>query len=624
MSKKAFKVLIVEDDTALLKVLTVAIEKAGYDVVACTNPAEALSRVRHIDFNMVLLDCVLPKMNGVDLAQSIRKFLPTAHFIFMSGILNDKTFIAETLEATESRHFLTKPLDLHNLIRIIDDYARSSASFRPESWFDFWQKSKPETLLKRLTETKSVNGQDLPTIVSLILQNNLDGCLKIKIPEIEVQAFFRKGHIVKLNSTDQFSFFGALLINNGLLSAEELDEHIKTTTIRPLGESLVKAQLLSPHAIEQTLKQQTLLRLSRVVTSLPTVIEWQTSALEKSEEKGTPLSDLTEYIFNWCQSKIKVGWLRNQYVIWLDECPIIVGKNNVTVPEFAMPVLKKCDGYLSLGEILQAFKNADHALTAFHALMLVQKINWGSRKTRGSELEQIRNRLENLEQTFQHADHFSVLGVPQTAKAKEVKRAFLDLSKSLHPDQLPPDAPEDLKSLSSRVYTYVTNAHETLGDIANRESYLKKLRFNELKDKESGQNSMYQAIDCLEKKSYRQAYEIFSQLKQKSWQPQYLDLYCIWADVKRRPQLTLEDGKKFEQQMNDLAPEDRHSYLFYFVKGLIALSRGLTEEARSCFQNSSVLNPQFKQAAFELQTLGGSKNKSNPLFNSSSSKKKSA
>ena len=43
MSKKAFKVLIVEDDTALLKVLTVAIEKAGYDVVSCTNPAEALS-----------------------------------------------------------------------------------------------------------------------------------------------------------------------------------------------------------------------------------------------------------------------------------------------------------------------------------------------------------------------------------------------------------------------------------------------------------------------------------------------------------------------------------------------------------------------------------------------------
>ena len=109
MGNKAFKILIVEDDTALLKVLSSVVEEAGYSATGCTTTAEALSRVRHTEFNLIVLDCVLPKMNGMDLAQNIKKFLPQATLVFMSGILKDKSFINETLQNTGAKHFLIKP-----------------------------------------------------------------------------------------------------------------------------------------------------------------------------------------------------------------------------------------------------------------------------------------------------------------------------------------------------------------------------------------------------------------------------------------------------------------------------------------------------------------------------------
>ena len=626
MAKKDFKILVVDDDTALLKVLTSGLDKAGYNATSCSSPAEALSRVRHTDFNLILLDCVLPKMNGVDLAQNIKKFLPNAYFIFMSGIFKDKSFINETLKETEARHFLVKPFAINDLFAIIDTYIQSSSNFRPESWFDFWKKTDKDALTKRLSSAKSISGQELPTIVSLILSNALDGCLKVKIPEIEGQIYFKNGLITKLTSTDPSSFFGALLIQRGLVTAEEIEEHLNSNQPEPIGERLVKAQLLSPHAIEQTLTHQTLLRLSRLVTSLPTVIEWQSNIVEdpnQRSQKGTPLSELTEYFFNWSQSKIKIGWLRANYVPWLDECPNIL-RSSAPLSEEAKAVLKKCNGNVSLGELLQDFESADQALILFHGLLLSNRISWGVRKTHSSEMDQIRHRLESLEQNFKNADHFTVLGVGQNAKEREIKRAYLDLSKSLHPDQLPPDAPLELKTLSSRVFTYVTKAHETLGDIGSRESYVKDMKLKDLRHKESGQISMQRALNCLETKSYREAFELFSQLKKSNWQTQYLDLYCLWADLKRRDSVSSDDARTFEQQLSELAPEDKHCYLFYYVKGLLALQRNLPEEARACFQNSLVLNAQFKPASFELQTLGGPKSKSNSIFNSTSSKKKSA
>ncbi len=174
--------------------------------------------------------------------------------------------------------------------------------------------------------------------------------------------------------------------------------------------------------------------------------------------------------------------------------------------------------------------------------------------------------------------------------------------------------------MNCRVFTHVTRAHDTLGNINNRESYIKDLRFQSLKIQEASQESLYQALDLIEKKSYKQAFDLLNQIKQSNWQTQHLELYSLWADIKRRDSLSAEEARNFEKKLLDLTPEDRHSYLYFFIKGLLAVHRKLPEEAKSCFQNSLVLNPQFKNADFELQAING-KGSLLKMFSSSSSKK---
>lgn len=630
MSYKQFRILIVDDDTALLKVLTVGFEKAGFTVVACSTADEAMNKARHSDFNLIVMDCMLPKTSGVDLALKIKKLHPQLPIVFISGIYKDRSFIQETLESCESQHFLVKPFNFENLQKIAESYAKSSPAFRPESWLDFWQEQNSKDIFqKRLAALKSINGQEVPFLISLILKYELDGSFKIKIPEVEAEIFFKNGVITRLQSSDKTSFFGALLIQSGLITEAEIEEHLKQHRNEPLGESLVKAQLLSPHAIEQTLKEQTLLRLSRSISALPSTVQWTPSpplntppAQQQAEVKGVTSKDLLSYFLDWSHTKIKIFWLRNQYVSWLDDCPLLLVKSSENLSAELQEIKSLCNGQSSLNEVLQKAKDADKMLGTIHGLVLAQKIKWGRRKTQSPEIERLRQKLENLEKNFKESDHFTVLGVGQNAKEREIRKAYLDLSKSLHPDHLPADAPDDLKTLNSRVFTHVTKAHETLGNIGARETYLKSLQFESLKKQEEGQRSLYNALDLMDRKQYKQAYDIFVQIRNIASSTQYIDLYCLWADIKRRDRLGAEDARTIEQKLMALPPEDRHSYLFYFVKGILAVGRKLPEEAKSAFQNSLVLNPQFKQAAFELQPLLGNKGSLlNNLFNSSSSKK---
>ena len=629
MSNKAFRILIVDDDTALLKVLTTGLEKAGFNVVACAVADEAMAKARHSDFNLIIMDCMLPKTNGVDLALKIRKFLPNTPFVFISGIYKDRTFIQETLDTTGSHHFLLKPFNFSELQKIVETYAKRTPTFRPESWLEFWQELNANSFHKRLASLKSLNGQELPFIISLLLKCKSEGSLKVKLPEIEGEIFFSDSLITQLRSSDPTSFFGALLIQNGLLTEEEVAHHLQTKHPEPLGESLVKAQLLSPHAIEETLRHQTLLRISRLISTLPTAVEWKpappkqkSSSLVEAATKGIEAKDLFNFFMDWSSSKMKLSWLRSQYVTWLDDCPILMAKPNDVLPPDIAALQPLCKGQLSLNEVLKNFKDADKVLCLIHGLVLSQKLKWGLRKTQSPELERLRQKLENLENNFKEADHFTVLGLGTNAKEREIKKTYLDLSRSLHPDQLPPDSPEDLKALNSRVFTHVTRAHEALSDITSRESYVKELRFQSLKVQEASQESLYKALDMLDRKSYKQAFDLLNQIKKTAWQTQYLDLYCLWADIKRRDRINTEDARSFEKKMLDLPPEDRHSYLYFFVKGLLAIHRKMPEEAKSCFQNAMVLNPQFKHAAFELQTLVGTKGSLlNQIFNSTSSKK---
>ncbi|HEY1359730.1 MAG TPA: response regulator transcription factor [Thermoleophilaceae bacterium] len=72
MHASAPRILLVDDEHSVQKLLTYPLRKEGYDVVSALDGREALTRLREGDFDLVVLDVMLPKVDGFDVCRQIR------------------------------------------------------------------------------------------------------------------------------------------------------------------------------------------------------------------------------------------------------------------------------------------------------------------------------------------------------------------------------------------------------------------------------------------------------------------------------------------------------------------------------------------------------------------------
>lgn len=120
--------MIVDDDRSVLRVAEATLSDCGMTTTAVTTGEDALSKLDELSepFDFVLLDVVLPKMNGIEVLRQIRERTPTVPVVMMTATgQSDVAIEAMKLGAKE---FLTKPLDVANLKHVV---ARHLASGLP-------------------------------------------------------------------------------------------------------------------------------------------------------------------------------------------------------------------------------------------------------------------------------------------------------------------------------------------------------------------------------------------------------------------------------------------------------------------------------------------------------------
>ena len=103
------RILIVEDEPHLSESLSFILRRAGFEVEAVADGAEALDRVRHRTFAALELDIMLPGLNGLDVLKAIRSDRHLARLPVMvltaKGQANDRRMA----EAVGASIFVTKP-----------------------------------------------------------------------------------------------------------------------------------------------------------------------------------------------------------------------------------------------------------------------------------------------------------------------------------------------------------------------------------------------------------------------------------------------------------------------------------------------------------------------------------
>jgi DNA-binding response OmpR family regulator len=85
------KILITEDEQELCQLLKASMENAGYEVVTANNGREAVERVKAEAPDVVLMDVMMPEMNGFEAMRALKDNPSTAHIpvVMLTGLDDD-------------------------------------------------------------------------------------------------------------------------------------------------------------------------------------------------------------------------------------------------------------------------------------------------------------------------------------------------------------------------------------------------------------------------------------------------------------------------------------------------------------------------------------------------------
>jgi len=113
-------VQVVEDDPDVGEILEMILDAEGYGVLRARNGREALEQLREATPDLILLDLMMPGMNGWEFraAQLRDEALARIPVVVMTGAGND----AAKVEELKADAYVRKPVELDELLRVVGDH----------------------------------------------------------------------------------------------------------------------------------------------------------------------------------------------------------------------------------------------------------------------------------------------------------------------------------------------------------------------------------------------------------------------------------------------------------------------------------------------------------------------
>ena len=110
-------ILVVDDELGNAEVLSLILEEEGYRVHCASNGRDGLERVREVEPNLVVLDFMMPLMDGAEMGQALRASDQAKHIkILMNSSLPED---AVRQRFTDYDAFLRKPYSVDTVLEVI-------------------------------------------------------------------------------------------------------------------------------------------------------------------------------------------------------------------------------------------------------------------------------------------------------------------------------------------------------------------------------------------------------------------------------------------------------------------------------------------------------------------------
>ena len=122
VSDQPRRILLVEDDRFLRKAAETTLKQQGYTVITAADGEEALRVARSAPPDLILLDVIMPKLNGFQVLDALKKDPMTAHIpvIILSNLGQDRD-VQQAMEAGATAYFIKADLSLQALVQRVEE-----------------------------------------------------------------------------------------------------------------------------------------------------------------------------------------------------------------------------------------------------------------------------------------------------------------------------------------------------------------------------------------------------------------------------------------------------------------------------------------------------------------------
>ncbi|HOK43933.1 MAG TPA: response regulator transcription factor [Thermoclostridium caenicola] len=151
------KILVVEDESKIARFLELELKHEGYEVEIASDGRTGLERIQNGDFNLVVLDLMLPLMSGIEVCRRVRKFSDIP--IIM---LTAKDDISDKVMGLDSGadDYVTKPFAIEELLARIRVALKRKAAMKKENADETIACGK--LVLSKLQHKVTYDGEEIP------------------------------------------------------------------------------------------------------------------------------------------------------------------------------------------------------------------------------------------------------------------------------------------------------------------------------------------------------------------------------------------------------------------------------------------------------------------------------
>jgi DNA-binding NtrC family response regulator len=150
MNKPA-RILIIDDDENIRKVLQTILEDEGYVTDSVETAQKAIQRSEQAFYNLALIDVRLPDMEGIELLSKLRETKPKMRKIIVTGYPTLQNAVGAVNKGADA--YVMKPFDVESLLLTIKDQLAKQAEEK-----DFDQAKIVEFVETRIIELETESG----------------------------------------------------------------------------------------------------------------------------------------------------------------------------------------------------------------------------------------------------------------------------------------------------------------------------------------------------------------------------------------------------------------------------------------------------------------------------------